>query len=343
MPLPRLPDHRLIIFAGMTGRKEQIEAFHKRHPEAWMASFGYVRANKKTDKWRDEILPQLVGWPHYRYLDSGTFTFLRRAQTSRLGTGSRRESEIEANKKRGSVITLREVMDHFTAYHHYLHHNLDQWNFVFDCDVDGIDLVRSDGTTMPGVEFTEWSRDILHEVAGDKLIPVWHALSDDGKFTRWHALCNQYSYIGIGSDIAPDWRPLRYIIDDAHTKGVLVHGLGTSKVNILETMPYDTVDSSTWLSAARFGQYAGQSYTAKERKHPMGAKELSRAAKFEDYVRSLGEDPADLLLPTEMPAKYVVSIALFQERQAASTPISDEVLSTQGLVLEETSAPDEGF
>lgn len=339
-----LPDHRLIVFAGMTGRPEQIEAFQKRQPEAWMASYAYVRANSRSDKWNETILPQLNGWPHYRYLDSGAFTFLRRAQTSRLGMGSRREAEIEANKKRGMVVTLREVMDHFRGYVAYLEGHLDIWDFIFDCDVDGVPLVRDDDTVMQGVDFTEWSRKKLREVAGDKLIPVWHVLSDDGEFTKFKALvADGYKYIGIGSDIKPDWRPLRYIIDYAHERGVLVHGLGTSKVDILEKMPFDTVDSSTWISSARFGQYAGQSYTAKARKSQMGARELSRAAKFEEYVRSLGEDPADLLLPTEKTAKYVVPIALFQERQAQAPPIGTETLTSSGLNLEGGSTEDESF
>lgn len=342
--LPRLPDHRLIVFAGMTGRPEQIEAFQKRRPDSWMASYGYVRRNSRSDKWNDEILPQLVGWPHYRFLDSGTFSFLRRAQTSRLGMGSRREAEIDANKKRGSVVTLTEVMDHLKAYVDYLKEHLHIWDFVFECDVDGISLVKEDDTLLPGIQFTEWSRNMLHEVAGDKLIPVWHALSDDGDFTKFKTLVEQYPYLGIGSDIAPDWRPLRYLIDYAHERGVMLHGLGTSKVDILDRMPYDTVDSSTWISSARFGQFAGQSYTAKPRKHGMGPKELSRAAKFEDFVRTLGEDPADLLLPTEMTAKYVVPIALFQERQQNAPPVDTMgALVSENLVLEGESTGDESF
>jgi len=342
--LPKFPDHRLIVFAGMTGRPEQIEAFRKRRPDAWMASFGYVRANSRSDRWNDEILPQLVGWPHYRYLDSGTFSFLRRAQTSRLGMGSRREAEIEANKRRGSVVTLAEVMDHLKAYVSYLRGHLHIWDFVFECDVDGIPLVKEDDTLVQGIDFTEWSRSRLRAVAGDKLLPVWHALSDNGDFTKFKALCEDYPYIGIGSDIKPDWRPLRYLIDYAHERGVLLHGLGTSKVDILERMPYDTVDSSTWISSARFGQFAGQSYTAKPRKVQMGANELSRAQKFEDFVRSLGEDPADLLADHETTAKYVVPLALFQERQAQATPVDHEVkLVSKGLGLSEGSTDDESF
>jgi hypothetical protein len=334
----------MIVFAGMTGRQEQIDAFLKRKPEAWMASYGYVRANSRSNKWDDEILPQLEGWPHYRYLDSGTFTFLRRAQTSRLGMGSRREAEIEANKKRGSVVTLNEVMEHLQNYIDYLDTHLHIWDYVFECDVDGIPLVRKDDTVMDGIHFTEWSRVLLRDIAGDKLMPVWHALSDNGDFTKFKALCEDYPYIGIGSDIKPDWRPLRYLIDYAHKKGVLLHGLGTSKVDILDRMPYDTVDSSTWISSARFGQYAGQSYTAKPRKVPMGAKELSRAQKFEDYVRSLGEDPANLLLPREHAAKYVVTLALFQDRQAAAPPVSSATqMTSEGLALREDSGDDESF
>ena len=328
----------------MTGRQEQIDAFKKREPEAWMASFGYVRANSKSDKWNTDILPQLVGWPHYRYLDSGTFSFLRRAQTSRLGMGSRREAEIEANKRRGSIVTLDEVMEHLKAYIKYLRTHLHLWDFVFECDVDGIPLVKGDDTTMQGIEFTEWSRTLLYEVAGDKLMPVWHALSDNGDFTKFKALCEEYKYIGVGSDIKPDWRPLRYLIDYAHERGVLLHGLGTSRVDVLEKMPYDTVDSSTWISSARFGQYAGQSYTSKRRKVAMSAAELSRAQKFEDYVRLLGEDPANLLLPREHSAKYVVPLAMFQDRQAQAPPVVlDTLLTNEGLSLGDASEEDEGF
>lgn len=356
VPQEKYPQQRLIVFAGMTGRPEQVEAFQLRKPEAWMASFEYVRPQGKKvikDPWHEPtkfkdttyppVLDRLVGWQHYRYLDSGTFTFLRRALTSRLGEGSRREAEIEANRKRGHDVTLLEVFEHFKAYEAYLERHADQWDFVFECDVDGIDLLRDGKPSLPGVEFTEATRPKLREVVGDKLIPVWHALTDDPDFTRFKKLCEEYKYIGIGSDIAPDWRPLRYLIDYAHEHGVRLHGLGTSKVDVLERMPYDTVDSSTWISGARFGQYAGVTYTAKERKKQYSASELSRAHRLEAFARGIGVDPEQLLKDYETPEKYIVALALFQERQSAAPPITEARIERPSMELVGDSTDDEGF
>lgn len=331
----------------MTGREEQIIAFQKRQVEAWMASFTYVRPDRKSNNdWHGQVLPRLSGWEQLRYLDSGTFTFLRRGQVSRLGMGSRREAEIEANKRRGSVVTVAEVRDHFAAYHRYLHEHADSWDFILDCDVDGINLLRSDGVTVPGAQVTEGLREMLWRDFGDKLIPVWHQNNPppaEKPDVRWRRLVADFPYLGIGSDVSPTESKIRDRIFEAHEAGKIVHGLGTSKVDILSLMPYDTVDSSTWLSAARFGQFAGKGYWKQDRKSFIGGNELSRATKFEDYVRSLGEDPADLRADHETPAKYIVSIALFQERQNAASSVPGDILPSGRLSLEEVSSRDESF
>lgn len=240
-------------------------------------------------------------------------------------------------------MTTAEVTEHLQAYLDYLKRHLHLWDFVFETDLDGIQLAGEDGKVLDGHDFTVWSREKVLEVAGPKMIPVWHALSDTPDFQKWEELTDRFNYVAIGSDIQPDWRPLRYLIDRAHSKGVIVHGLGTSKMDVLEELPYDTVDSSTWISSARFGQFAGQSFTSKPRKAVISAAEMSRAAKLEDYVKKLGLDPADLLAPYETPAKYIVSIARFQERQYRAQQIKTGILSSTNLDLGGESRQDEGF
>lgn len=322
--LPPYPEKRLIVFAGVSKDKGRLEAMKNRKPEAIMASFMFVKPTRrgKPNLWLEE----LDTWPHYRYLDSGAFSFLNRGQGSRIAGTGKTTKQLESDKREGDakkVVLLSDVQKHFDEYAAYLSTDLDDWDFVFDMDMDTLDLTREDGSIMPGIEFTEWARPRLRAIAGDRFIPVWHPLTDDPiGFPRFKALCDEYKYIAIGSDMDLKWRPFKYLCDYAHSKGVLVHGLGTSKVEILDLIPFDTADSSTWLSGSKFGMYAGRAYTTRARNKAFTPVDMKRMLMFEETVRALGYDPAKLSHPNpDVRVQCEVAIALMQERQNATKPV----------------------
>ena len=47
---------------------------------------------------------------------------------------------------------------------------------------------------------------------------------------------------------------LKWFIDQAHSAGTCIHGLGFTNTTLLPFLKFDSVDSTTWLSGSRFGQ-----------------------------------------------------------------------------------------
>lgn len=310
------PTKRLIVFAGVNNQDQKLVPIRARKADAIMASFELLKPTKRGKPRDGGYYEWLDHWPQYRYLDSGVYTL-----TSRLiKTGSDTNATIAARAKREKVIHVRDVVEHLRSYIAYIEQVLDKWDWVVETDLDLIELTRDDGTLMPGYEWTLWSREKLHAVAGDRLIPVWHYTSDDAAaFTNLRALVRDYRYIGIGSANELDASTLRRVCDIAHEGGVLVHGFGTSKVDVLERVPYDTADSSTWLSGQKFGQYGGITYT---NRRSAGTREIRRMRAFEDKVRAMGYDPADLLKrPPDGYIQHEVAIAMMQARQDEVPPI----------------------
>jgi len=242
-----------------------------------MCSFGKLRDDDES--W-PEIRAVLDSWPQYRYLDSGAFTLLERGHATRS-----------------------EVARLFDEYVAFLKAHLADFHFVFDLDLDRLNVGG-----RPGVELTEEHRQVLRSVAGDKLIPVWHPIA--GRRV-WESLAREFPYLAIGEDNVP-WTDARMAerVSYAHEHGVLVHALGTAKLDLLHAVPYDTCDVTTWLSPIRFGSYGGVDYPP-----PPGKRYTEKHLRFEEKVRELGYDPATLREEHATTEKLEVAIALLQERQ----------------------------
>ena len=82
---------------------------------------------------------------------------------------------------------------------------------------------------------------------------VYHPMLDDGKLKilkEW--IENGQTYIGIGNDSIPY---LDKIFDVTKDK-IRIHGFAMTKIEILETYPFFSVDSTTPISTVIFGNYA---------------------------------------------------------------------------------------
>lgn len=327
-PDSKYPKKRLIVFAGLAANKPRMDAMKIRKVEAVMASFERVREGK----WWDKVREHLDTWPQYRYLDSGVFTLMRMAAASRINTQSQPKAQAVAGmslerilmREKGAVPEA-QVRELFSQYLEYLDKHLDEWDFVMNLDVDALKIERSDGTLIPGVVVADRATERLKKVAGDKLIPVWHGTVDE-KFDRWRGFVKEFGYVAIGSDISPRFRQLRYLCDMAHQEGVLVHGLGSTRADILNVMPFDTVDSTTWLSGVRFGQYGGFMYP--KRKDTLGRRTTRKALSFEKLTRQMGYDP-EALVAEGGPKRvhYEVALAFLQLRQEEARPIPPPLTS----------------
>lgn len=154
-------------------------------------------------------------------LDSGAFTFF-------------------GNTK----VSINEYVDSYIAFINK--HNIEHF---FELDLY---TVPEYGTTK-----TEELRAYIEQKTGKQTIPVFHHICGIDYFKT---LCKNYKYIAISASGLYDskWtrtnpEKLKAMVLYANSKGVKVHGLGYTKLDMLSSIPFYSVDSATWISGNRFG------------------------------------------------------------------------------------------
>lgn len=96
-------------------------------------------------------------------------------------------------------------------------------------------------------------RRILESVT-DKVIPVWHPLRGINEYEK---MCQEYAgrIVAIGGFRGTDIRDDQFImfLKVARKYGCKVHCLGMTRMEVLDKVPFDFTDSSTWSAQGRFG------------------------------------------------------------------------------------------
>ncbi|NLB81074.1 MAG: hypothetical protein GX800_05590 [Clostridiaceae bacterium] len=126
----------------------------------------------------------------------------------------------------------------------------------FEMDIDNI----------IGYEKVLELRKILENVS-DKIIPVWHPPRG---INNYEEMCKKYhgKIIAIGGFRGTDIKDHQYImfLKVAKKYNCKVHCLGMTRTKILDKVPFDYTDSSTWLTQANFGNvYYGKGKFPKAR------------------------------------------------------------------------------
>jgi hypothetical protein len=123
---------------------------------------------------------------------------------------------------------------------------------------------------------------------GEKYVPVW---SDDQDLERLAYICQRYGRVAI-SDKAINSKTLPRIRSLSQRWGAVLIGL-TSKVEIIEALPWEAVVVTSWTSTIRYGEtqvWDGHGL----RRYPAQQKESSRKKHRADIIR-LGIDYNEVL------------------------------------------------
>lgn len=161
-------------------------------------------------------------------VDSGAFTFLN-----------------------SNIVNL-DLTDYIDKYIKFI--NNFKIRHYFELDVDSV----------KNLKYVETVRRELENQTGVKPIPVWHKSRGVNYFKD---MCEEYKYVAIGGIVTKEIKPKEYsklipLVNYAHKKGVKVHGLGFTRFKDLKRIHFDSVDSSSWSSGARFGKaYQFNSHT----------------------------------------------------------------------------------
>lgn len=137
--------------------------------------------------------------------------------------------------------------------------------------------IELDVDQIVGVKETRKIRDKLESLVGWQSIPVWHTIRGKESFERD---CKDYDYIALGyfitegikKSVCEKYAP--YFIDKAHENGCKIHGLGYTDIRKLDNMHFDSVDSSTWMSALYRG---GTICVFDKRKHIINKRKIENS------------------------------------------------------------------
>ncbi|WP_299523308.1 hypothetical protein [uncultured Methanobrevibacter sp.] len=121
-------------------------------------------------------------------------------------------------------------------------HHLSMVKGFFELDIDN----------MVGYSQVKEYREELLEIT-DKIIPVWHKSLGVSEFKK---LCHEFDFIAIPCVNNNAVKPEHYgkFVRYAHNHNTKVHGLGMLRKNVLNKVPFDTCDGTSWFLASRFGK-----------------------------------------------------------------------------------------
>lgn len=112
-------------------------------------------------------------------------------------------------------------------------------------------------------------RKILEEVS-DKIIPVWHP---DRGIKDYEKMCKKYhdKIIAIGGFKGTDIKDEQFLmfLKVAKKYNCKVHCLGMTRTKVLDKVPFDFVDSSSWAQHSIFGKINKKSVSKKQSKTDM--------------------------------------------------------------------------
>lgn len=175
---------------------------------------------------RDDTSFQPLGFLYKDYckgflLDSGAFTFM------------------DNISKDASNVDFEEYTDQYAQFI-----NKHDIEYFFELDIDNV----------VGLPQVRELRRRLETKTGKDCIPVWHKSRGKEAFIE---IAREYDKIAIGGIVTgemseSEYRYFHWFINKAHELDAKIHGLGFTPSNIGE-YGFDSVDSTSWLSAQRFG------------------------------------------------------------------------------------------
>lgn len=128
------------------------------------------------------------------------------------------------------------------------------------------------------------------ELVSDKIIPVWHKNRTLDEYKR---MCKDYAgkIVAITGFKNEDIKDEQYLMFLKYAKkyNCKVHCLGMTRTKILDKVPFDYVDSSSWLQSSIFGRIGNKGKVTKEfskkSREIIFFENYKEAMKMQDYYK----------------------------------------------------------
>ncbi len=169
------------------------------------------------------------------------------------------------------------------TFMHNANRKFDAWEFAeryaaFINEYQIEHYIEIDVDTIIGYKEVLKIRAYLERTTNRQCMPVWHVWRGKDNLMQ---MFDEYEYACLGGMVSnvgggaltPKVKMVPHIIRLAHQRNCKLHGLGFTKLDWLEKVRFDSVDSSSWLSGARYGHlYNFNGRTIKQTKRPKNTK-----------------------------------------------------------------------
>jgi hypothetical protein len=152
-----------------------------------------------------------------------------------------------------------------------LHEIAQKYRDFLEANIDRIEMFSEFDSKTLGPDWLARERASVYEGYGDKFLPIWHGETGLAELERLAAV---YGRVGVpqtsvgGRDIVPVLRRLA-------RRGVKLHGVAMTKIELMAEIPWDSVASTSWLSPAQYGD--SQIWTGMElKRYPKKYKQQGR-------------------------------------------------------------------
>jgi hypothetical protein len=177
-------------------------------------------------------------------------------------------------------------------------------------NIGRVDMVSEFDAIPLGQNWIEKQReDFYNTLPADKFMVVWHP---EWGLDYLNALAERYRIIGIPST-SLDGRNLAPFLNALAAKGTRLHGVAMTKIDIMQSIRWETVASTSWISPQQFGDTIV--FTGRElKRYPKKYKEQARK-RHRTLFNNNGFD-ADKIAnddPTEVLRLSVWSFQQFEE------------------------------
>jgi hypothetical protein len=237
-------------------------------------SFFYFRGMLRSDSGKARTLlarmrlAQSKGYSFF--LDSGAFTYQERA---RLQVGSVPPPERYWEEYKRFVFDYGDIFDQ-----------------IAELDIDFYGVKDSDGNTVDTRRVDDWTNELLSEPGIQyRVVPCYHLHRGEKWLKDW-LIDTRSPLIALGSAaaITSSGGGAASIIHLCHRFGKAVHGFAQTQIKTtLKLTPYDSVDSTTWLRADKYGGtciFINDQFIVLDHLHK------ADRAKYRTYFESLGLD-----------------------------------------------------
>lgn len=217
-------------FAGSETLK-WLDVLNRNNVENRFVSYYYVRnaRDKTTATQQNYINSKLL------IVDSGAHTFF-----------SESDQTITASVHKKTTKTVETPDEYFEKYLVWLKQNINILSYFVELDI---------GELVGQKKVLEWRKKLIKHGLYDKCITVCHPAVTTYKTYLKELDESESKYVAI-EGLRPGRKPIPYgpYVLAAYKKNVKIHGFALTNQSIVSKYPFYSVDSTSWLTPAKYGQ-----------------------------------------------------------------------------------------